>query len=144
MEEEKKRVKLSGPSRRMMESLAETIIPHEAPDRPGAADIGLVDLLLNWLSTFPGGKTGFVLYCWLWEFSPFLSFKFSRLSRLPLEKRVKLLEKRERSRLYTLRMSFVLLKGLFMGGFYNQPRVWKHIGYDEGCISDPPNPIEEG
>lgn len=143
MENRKGQVKLSGPSRRVMESLASTIIPSEGPERPGADEVGLVDLLLEWLSAFPGGKPGFVLYCWLWEFSPVLSFKMSRFSRLPLEKRIQILEKRESSRFYTVRMAFLLLKGLFMAGFYNQPPIWEHIGYVEGCLSDPPNPIED-
>jgi len=138
-----KKANISGPTRKMMESLAATIIPSEGPERPGAEDIGLVDLLLDWLSTFPGGRTGFVVYCWMWEFFPVFTFKFSRLSRLSEKKREDFLEKRERSRFYTVRMAFVLLKALFMAGFYNQRQVWEHIGYVEGCLSEPPLPVEE-
>ncbi len=140
---ETKKADLSGPTRKVMESLAATIIPSEGPDRPGAEDIGLVDVLLDWLGNFPGGRTGFVVYCWMWELFPFFTFKFSRLSRLSEEKRVRFFEKRERSRFYTVRMAFILLKAIFMAGFYNQRRVWEHIGYVEGCLSETPHPIEE-
>jgi len=131
-------VKVSSSSRRILTALAQTIIPSEGPDRPGAEELELVDRLLEWLSTMRGAARAFVIVCRLWEFSPFLKGKFSRLSRLPLEQRTEILEKFERSRFYLVRMSLTGLKGIFMAGFYNNPRVWPLIKYEEGCLSPLP------
>lgn len=134
----KRAVKVSSSSRRIVTAIAQAIIPSEGPDRPGAEELELVDRLIEWLSTMRGAPRAFILVCRLWEFSPFLKGKFSRFSRLPLEQRTEVLEKFERSRFYLIRMAFLGLKAVFMASFYNTPRVWPLIKYEEGCLSPLP------
>jgi len=133
-------IKLSAGSRRVMESLADAIIPSGEPGRPGALDLGLVDNLMEWLGSLPGGGAprGFVFICWMWEFSPIWSGRFARFSSLSLEDRICILESWEHSRLTPRRLALFGLKALLMVAFYNNPEVWPSIGYQEGCLSEPP------
>ena len=136
-------VKVSGPSRRVMESLFETIIPSEGPQRPGALDVNLVDRLLKWLQQLPGAPAGaFVLVCWMWEFAPIWSGRLARLSRLPLEDRIRILEGWKKSRLFIRRWPFFLTRVILLAGFYSNPELWPRIGYEPGCLAEPPNPVE--
>ena len=75
----------------------------------------------------------------MWEFSPIWSGRWARFSSLSLEDRVRVLEGWENSRLSVRRMALFGLKALFMAAFYNNPEVWPHIGYQEGCLSEPPD-----
>ncbi len=137
-----KNVRVSAASRRILDSLAETIIPSEGPDRPGALDVDATGNLLEWLSSFRGAKTGFVLACWLWELSPLMSGRLARFSRMDLADRTRLLTTWESSRLFTRRWSLFLLKSIFMAAFYNDEKVWPCIGYEPGCLAEPPNPVD--
>jgi len=137
----KKDIRLSSASRKVLDALAETIIPSEE-DRPGALDTEMVDRLLEWLGQVPGVAGAFVAYCWLWELTPLFAGKFSRLSRLSLEERTEVLEGWEHSGLMLRRYTLLSIKGIFMAVFYNDPAVWKEIGYEPGCLSDPPEPVK--
>jgi len=132
---------LSGSSRKAAESLAEVLIPSE-PERPGALDRKLVDRLFEWIGAIRGAGTVVVLLCWFWEFSPLLSFRAARLSSLALSERTALLERWENSRLLVRRYALFMTRGLFMAAFYNDPEVWPLIGYEPGCLSEPPRAVE--
>ena len=130
------KVKLGPGSRRVMEALADTIIPSDGPERPGAIEIILVDRLLEFLGRFPFGARGFVLLCWAWEFCPLLCLRFARFSRLLPAERIAVLEKFEQGG-FTRRWGFILFKSLIMASYYRSPDIWPLIGYEEGCLSQP-------
>jgi hypothetical protein len=130
------KVKLGPGSRRVMEALADTIIPSDGPERPGAIEINLVDRLLEFLGRFPFGARGFVLLCWAWEFCPLLYLRFARFSRLLPEERIAVLEKFEHGG-FTRRWGFILFKSVIMASYYRGPDIWPLIGYEEGCLSQP-------
>ncbi len=137
-------VKLSAGSRRVMDSLADAMIPSGEPGRPGALDLNLVDNLMAWMDSLPiaGAARGLTLVCWVWEFSPIWSGRLARFSSLSLEDRMSVLESWEHSRLAPRRLALFGLKALLMVAFYNNPETWPHIGYQEGCLSEPPNAIK--
>lgn len=137
-------VRVSGASRKVMEALAETIIPSQGPECPGAMDVGLVDLLMGWLKQLPGSPSGlFILMAWMWEFSPIWSGRFARLSKLSPEERTHILEQWENSRFFVRRWSLLSTKVLLMAVFYSNPDIWPKLGCEPGCLSQPPNPIED-
>ena len=130
--------RISSSSRKVVETLAETIVPSEGPDRPGALDGDAVDRLLDWLGGIPGARDVFLDFCWFWEFSPVWSGRWARFSRLGLPERTKLLEQWQSSRMPLKRGALLLLKAVFLAAFYNDPKVWPHIGYQPGCLSPKP------
>lgn len=131
-------VEVSDQSRKIVEALAETMVPSEGPDRPGAPDVDLAGRLLKFMGRRPGRKRMFLLICWSWEFSPVWSGKLRRFSSLSLEQRTGILESYENSRWFINRQSFYLLKLLFLAAFYYNPEIWPHIGYEPGCLSELP------
>lgn len=131
-------VKMSAATRRVMEALAETIIPSEDPDRPGALEMKLADRLMAFVSQFPGGRSLLIFVCWMWEFSPLQVGTFQRFSSLSLAERTLVLEDFEKSALSLRRLALLGLKAVLMASFYNNPAVWPYIGYQEGCLSPPP------
>ena len=137
-------VEVSDASRRLVEALAETMIPSEGPRRPGAPDFDLAGGLLDFFGQRRGGYRMFMLLCWPWEFSPVWSGKFKRFSSLSLEQRTEIFEGYENSRWFLNRLSFYLLRLLFLAAFYHNPEVWPYIGYEPGCLSEPPLSVETG
>jgi hypothetical protein len=134
-----KGVRLSPATRRVVSALADTIIPSEGPERPGALDLGLVDRLMEWLQGMAGTVAPLVAICWLWEFCPLWSGRLARFSRLSQEERTRIFEQWENSRLAAARWALFGLKAVFMAAFYNNPGVWPALGYEEGCLSEPPS-----
>jgi hypothetical protein len=134
--------RLSARSRRVMEALADTVIPSGDPGRPGALDMELCDRLLGWLANIPGATTALLAACWCWEFAPIWSGKFSRFSRLSFEDRTWVLEQWETSRFAFRRFALLGLKAPFMASFYHNPDIYPFIGYQEGCLTPPPKAIE--
>lgn len=141
MSKRKKPTGISPATRRVMEAMADTIIPSGGPDQPGALDLDLVDSLLEFMGQFPLGPRLFVIIFWMWEFCPIWSGRPARFSRLSGEERTRVLEDWELSRFSARRWTFMLFKSVLMATFYNNPRVWPHLGYKEGCMSQPPKPI---
>lgn len=129
---------ISKADRKVVEALAETIIPSEGPERPGALDVGLVESLLDRLGQAPGARKVFLGFCWFWEYSPIWSGRWARLSSLDLAERTKILESWESSRVPIKRGALLILKAVIMVSFYNNPVVWPYIGYEPGCLSGPP------
>lgn len=137
-------VRVSDASRKVMEALAETIIPSQGPERPGAMDVDLVDLLMRWLKQLPGSPSWFfIMLAWMWEFSPIWSGRIARLSKLSPEERTNILEQWEGSRFFVRRWSLLSTKVILMAVFYNNPDIWPKLGYEPGCLSQPPRPIED-
>ena len=135
--------RVSESSRKVIDALADTIIPSDGDGRPGALDLNFTNRFLDFLSGFKGATRVFVISCWLWEPAPLLLGKLSRFSRLSLEERTRVLEGFEHSRLFIYRGALVILKSVIMATFYNNPEVWPHLGYQGGCLSEAPRPVEE-
>lgn len=117
---------------KILEDLAEALIPSGGPDYPGARDIGLVEKLIERVSIFPRALTALKIFAWAWEFAPLCFLKFRLFTWMKPEKQLKFLEAWEKSRLMSRRWLIMLTKGIFMAGFYNQPLVWEKIGYEPG------------
>src|SRR3972149_9652602 len=132
------KIKLSPAARKVMEAIADTIIPSDGPDRPGALDMGLVDRLLDFLTIIPFGPTAMKLASWSWEFCPIWSGRFARFSRLSAEERERIFLSWETSRLMFRRGALLITKAVWMAPFYNNPAIWPYIGFKEGCLSEPP------
>ncbi len=138
------KVKMWAPTRRVMEAMADTIIPSDGPERPGAADVDLVDRLMEFLGQIPFAGTAMKLACWSWEFCPIWSGRLARFSRLSGEERERILLGWETSRLVIRRGALLLTKVVFMASFYNNPAIWPRLGYKEGCMAEPPLPVDQG
>lgn len=137
------KIKLSRATRRVMEAIADTIIPSDGPPKPGALDMGLVERLLDFLSIIPLAPLAFKIACWSWEFCPIWSGRFARFSRLSLEERTRVLESWENSRFMFRRGALLITKSIWMASFYNNPELWPLLHYKEGCMSEPPLPVDQ-
>ncbi|HUT52583.1 MAG TPA: hypothetical protein VM658_04275 [bacterium] len=138
------KVKMSAATRRVMEAVADTIIPSDGPERPGASDVNLVDRLMEFLGQIPFACTAFKLACWSWEFCPLWTGRLARFSRLPAEDRERMLQGWETSRLMFRRSALLFTKAALMASFYNNPAIWPQLGYKEGCMAEPPLPVDQG
>lgn len=127
-------VKISTATRRVMEALADTIIPSDGPALPGARDLEVVSHLLEWLSEIRLAVPGFVAVCWAWEFSPLAAGRLARFSRLSEKDRECVLDRFEQGG-FVRRWALLLFKAVFMASFYRQPAAWAMIGYQDGCLS---------
>ena len=143
MEESSRPVEISQGTRKVMEALADTIIPGGDDGRPGALDMDLVDRFLEFLGQFPPAPRWFAVFCWMWEFCPLWSGRLVRFSGLSFEERTRILESWENSRFFFRRGALIIFKSIFLATFYNNREVWPLLGYKEGCLSEPPNPIED-
>lgn len=120
---------------KILEDLAECIIPSGGPDYPGSRDVGLVESLVEGFSRFKYGVLGLKVVAWLWQISPFLfSFKFRSFTSLSKEEQTRYLESWEKSKIMSRRFALMGTKALFMAGFYNNPMVWEKMGYEPGCF----------
>ncbi len=130
--------KKTGRGRMIVDAIADTIIPSDGPERPGALDVELPDKLLDWLGQLPGARQAFVASCWFWEFSPILTGRFCRFTSLSFEERTALFEDFESSRSFTRRWTFFALKAIMLAVFYNDEEIWPLMGFKPGCLSEPP------
>jgi len=119
-------------TRKILEDLAERIIPSGGPDYPGSHDIALVDRLLERMSIFPLVIFGLKIFAWTWELAPLWFFKFRLFTWMSPERQTEFLESWEKSRMMLRRWAILLSKAVFMAGFYHQPLVWEKIGYQPG------------
>ena len=130
--------KLSPRTRKILEELAERIIPSGGPDYPGAQDVEIIPRLIERVGAVPLGLAGLKLIAWLWEISPILFFRFKLLSSMSPSQQTQYLESWEKSRLMLRRYALFGLKAIFLGAFYLQPMVWEKIGYEPGkCYAQP-------
>jgi len=130
---------LSVSTRKIMEVIADTVVPPEGPDSPGASDMGTVDRLIENMSRMKGIVGAIAALCWVWEFCPILSGKPARFSKLPFDERMGLLESWDSSRFMVKRYFVYLFKLVFMSAYYNDRDIWPYIGYEPGCLSEPPD-----
>ena len=119
-------------TRKILEDLAERMIPSGGPGYPGSRDIGLVDRLVEMTDKFRFGLFGLKVMAWAWELMPLLSLNFKMLTRMTPEQQLRYFEGLENSRFMMKRWSLVGLKAIFMAVFYNQPAIWDKIGYKPG------------
>ena len=119
-------------TRKILEDLAERMIPSGGLDYPGARDIGLVDKLLALAEKSRFGTFGLKVMAWLWEISPLLHFKFRFLTQMSPQEQIKYFEGWENSRFMVKRFLLIGLKAPFMAVFYNEPTVWEKIGFAPG------------
>ncbi len=124
--------KLGNRTLKILEDLAERIIPSGGPDYPGARDTALVERMLERFGEFPIAVTGLKLFAWSWELAPLWFFKFRLFTWMSPEQQTAFLESWEQSRLMLRRWTVLLTKGVFMAAFYNQPLVWEKIRYQTG------------
>jgi hypothetical protein len=124
--------KLGKRTRKILEDLAERIIPSGGPDYPGAHDLGLVDKILEKLEPYPSALRGLKALAWSWELAPLLFFKFQLFTWMKPEPQSRFLERCEQSRSMLLRWAVIGTKAMFMAAFYNRPLIWEKIGYEPG------------
>jgi hypothetical protein len=124
-------------TRKILDDLAERMIPSGSIDYPGARDIGLVDKTLELAQTrIPMGVFMLKALAWLWELSPFFWMRFKLLTKMAPEEQIEYLECWEKSRFMLRRWILLGLKAVFMAVFYNDPLIWEKIGYKTGkCYS---------
>lgn len=119
-------------TRKILEDLAERMIPSGGPDYPGARDIGLADKLIGRTQKSWFRVLALKVLAWLWEISPLLHFKPRLLSQMSPEEQIKYFETWENSRFLLKRYILVGLKALFMAVFYNELAIWEKIGFTPG------------
>ena len=119
-------------TQKIFEQLADCIIPSGGMDYPGARDIGLVNIIFDWISGIRLGITAFKFWLWFWELSPLFFFHFKLFTQLTQEQKVKYLESWENSRLAIRRWMLFGLKSIFLASFYSQAEIQEKIGYSPG------------
>jgi len=125
---------LSPRLRKVLEDLAERMVPSGGPDYPGSRDVNLPDRIIGIARGIPRGVTGLKALLWIWELMPLFFFKFRTFSRLSPEAQINFLEQWEKSRIFVRRAALTALKALFTAPFYSDPHVQKKIGYAEDCL----------
>jgi hypothetical protein len=135
---------------RVLEDLAERMVPSGGPDNPGAREFNLPDKVIAMFQAFSGGIPALRAVLWAWELLPLLCFKFRTFSGLAPEAQVKFLEGWEKSRISLRRVALTGLKAVVVAPFYGDPEVQKRIGFADGCrqplekIVPPWSPEETG
>jgi hypothetical protein len=119
-------------TRKILEDLAERMIPSGGLDYPGARDIGLVDKLLARAGRYRFEVFALKAMAWLWEISPLFHLKFKLLSQMNPQEQIQYFEGWENSRFMVKRYILIGLKAPFMAVFYNEPAIWEKIGFAPG------------
>jgi hypothetical protein len=124
-------------TRKILDDLAERMIPSGSIDYPGARDVDLVDKVLVLANTkIPMGIMSLKTLAWCWELSPFFWLRFKLLTKMSPEEQVSYFESWEKSRFMIRRWLLLGLKAMFMVVFYNDPVILEKIGYKPGkCYS---------
>lgn len=135
--------RISPRTQKIFDELAEVIIPSAGMDYPGAKDLGLVNIILEWLGGIRFGITALKFWLWFWELSPIFSLRFKLFTQLSNEQKTQYLKVWENSRWMLRRWMLVSLKAIFMAGFYSQPQIQEKIGYVPGRCYRNSNPEAE-
>lgn len=134
---------LSPRQRKILEKLAEAVVPPGGPFALGAGDVGLADLVVDFVQNMgkqPWDALGGIL--WVVEFAPFLfNLRFSRFSKLPLEERVRFVEGLNNSRFLFKQGIALALRGFIAPPFYGLAQVAQAAGWTKGCYVKPPREI---
>ena len=121
--------------RRIAQAFAGRIIP-PGGDLPFAvADTDCLAFLEKYLSELPSGTAlGLKALLVALDLMPVLFiYRPRRFASLSPEDQDRYLLDWQESRIYWRRMALVLLKALFGIGFYNDPKVLRHLGWYETC-----------
>lgn len=124
--------RISRRTRKILEELAERIIPSGGVEYPGAKELAVVDRLIERASRIPGMFLALKIFAWSWELAPVWFFRFSLFTWMSPERQNRFLESFEKSRFLVKRWAIMGCKAVFMAVFYNQPLVWEKIGYKAG------------
>jgi len=119
-------------TRKILDDLAERMIPSGGMDYPGARDIGLVDKLLELTGKSRMRFLAIKVLAWMWEISPLLLFRFKLLTSMTPQEQTAYFASWENSRLMARRWALLGLKAIFMAVFYNEPVVLEKIGFTPG------------
>jgi len=125
---------LSPRLRKVLEAMAERMVPSGGPDYPGSQEFNLPDKVIAMFKIFPAGLLALRAVLWTWELMPLFFFKFRTFSGLAPEAQVKFLEGWEKSRIFLRRAALTGLKAMFVVPFYGDPEIHKRIGYTDGCL----------
>jgi hypothetical protein len=124
--------------REILERVAEAFLPPLGPFPISAQDLHLAEGVVRFMETAPGGiRRTFPYLLHFLDWNPLLFHGIpTRLSRLPLEERVRILEAMERSSLSLRRQPILLLKLLLNLHAYQDPRLHEAIGYSRDHLKD--------
>ncbi len=122
---------LSERERRTLLAAAECVLPAGGAFPLGHADVDVVAFTNEYLEAVPK-EVRILLHVILW-FVEYLGFFFalrpSRFSKMPLDKRDRVLDRMRSSRVFFLRGFYILLTTVLMIPFYRDHRVLDAIGY---------------
>ncbi len=125
---------LSKYERKIFLSIAESIIPEGGPFPPGGNNPDIIKKIDSFLSKFSKlNQSGIRLMLWLFEVLP-IFYKLRPFSMLPLETRILICEKADRSKFYFRRGPMLIFKLLIMMFFYEQDDIEKYTGYKNECL----------
>jgi len=125
---------LSARSRKILEVLAERMIPSGGPDYPGSREFHLPDKVIAMFGAFSGGLPALRGVLWIWELLPLFFLKFRTFTGLSDQAQIEFLEGWEKSGIFLRRAALTGLKAMFMAAFYGDPEVQKRIGFADGCL----------
>ncbi|MCC6159921.1 MAG: hypothetical protein IT350_17850 [Deltaproteobacteria bacterium] len=124
--------------RRVLNALAEAIIGDGGAVPIGHVEARSVDRAIEHLRTqAPDVRRGFVALAWFFEWLPVLIGEFSRFSRLSVERRLRVLDRCEKSALSAFRQIAQMLKLVIYLQYYSEPVVERALGIEAPCVFDP-------
>ncbi len=125
---------LSRYERKILLSIAESIIPEGGPFPPGGNNPDIIQKIDAFLSKFSRqNQYGIRLILWLFEVLP-IFYKLRPFSMLPLKTRSVICEKADRSKFYFRRGAMLIFKLLIMMFFYERDDIEKFTGYNNDCL----------
>ncbi|MDH3210951.1 MAG: hypothetical protein OEM05_00525 [Myxococcales bacterium] len=138
---------MSGGGRRVLDAVLETLVPEGGAFPEGAPTFPLAERVEEFVRG-AGAGTAFRLLLYGIELYPLLLPRLGRrrFSRLPLEKRERVLAAWEASRFWPRRQALHALKMIVLSQFYGQPEIHARLGYPHPLarvpIDDLPAPRE--
>lgn len=124
--------------RSFLDALAEAVIGDGGAVPVGPTEARTVDRAIEHIrSQAPDVRRGFVALAWFFEWLPVLMGEFARFSRLPVERRVRVLDRCEKSALSALRQIAQMLKLVIYLQYYSEPAVEGALGIEAPCVFDP-------
>jgi hypothetical protein len=121
---------VSRASRRVLEAVLDTLVPEGGPFPEGAAGSPLAERVEDFVGGAGAGPAFRFLLRGI-ELSPFClpPLAFRRFSRLPRDRRERVLEAWETSRFWPRRQAIHALKTIVLSQFYGQPEVHARLRY---------------
>lgn len=120
---------------RIVEALAETFFPPEAPDQPTVQEVDVVGYVDDLLAAQrPRDRVLMRAMFALFEVHPMVTPGAlpRRFSRAPVEVRAQRLRAWERSSFYPSRMAFLALRGVMLWAYVDSPATRERLGIEPG------------